>query len=833
MDISELTVHARVAVIGGGAVGASILYHLAHLGWIDCILLERTELTAGSTWHAAGLLPLYHLGYTMTQINLRSLELYSSLEKEAGQPVGFHQCGQLRLATSPDRLDEYQHYLGLADAMGIECEMVSPQGAAELWPIADMSDVLGALYHPGDGHIAPADLTQALAKAARNLGARVHRQTEVTAISRTTAGDWQLSTPRGEFVVEHVVTATGNYARQTARMAGLDVPSIPVLHQYLVTEVVAEVRRRNAAGLPEMPILRDDKTKFYLRQEGDALLLGPYDLRPPSWAVDGVPPDFGADLLPPEMERVEAHIEGVVARAPAFGIAGISSVVNGPIPHTPDGCPLLGPAPGLRNYWLAEGFTAGIMTAGGAGHYLAEWLVNGEASIDMWPVDPRRYGGHVGKTYTILKNEETYGHIFDVHYPNLEMPAARPAKTSPCYDRLTRAGAVWGELGGWERANWFAPESETREETLTFRRSNAFDHVASECRAVREAVGLLDLTSFSKFEISGRDAAVFLDRLLANRLPRVGRVTLAHALSPGGKILSELTVARLDPERFYVVGPALTEVHDEDLLFRAVRPATRVTIDNVTMAWGCFVVAGPRSRDLLAHLVDGPISNEDFPWFAVQEREVGWATGVRMLRVNYLGELGFELHHPIVFQHRLLQEIERVGVDYGLRHVGFRALNSLRLEKSYRAIKAELSTENTLHEAGLKRFVRPDKGPFIGRDAVIAEQARAPATRLVTLSVDCEGTDVEPAGNQAVYADGQVIGRTLSGAYGHHVKTGLALAYLPPVFAEAGTRLQLGILGTRYPARVIPDSPYDPDNEHPRGLLVPEQDPSQLGAGRS
>ena len=805
-----MTTHTRVAVIGGGAVGTSVLYHLARLGWSDCVLLERTELTAGSTWHAAGLLPLYHPDYTMSQINLRSLELYARLGAETGQPVSFHQCGQLRLATSPDRLDEYRHYLGFARSMGIECEIIGPEDCARLWPIADFSDVLGALYHPQDGHIAPADLTHALAKGARDMGAKIHRFTEVTAVARKPSGEWHLTTSKGDFVAEHVVTATGNYAWQTGQMVGLTVPSIPVLHQFLVTDAVDEVRRSRAAGEPEYPVLRDDKGQFYLRQENDGLLLGPYDPVPPSWAVNGVPPDFGADLLPPDLDRVMGHVEDAVSRCAAFGDVGIKSVVHGPIAHTPDAAPLVGPAPGLDNYWLAEGFTAGILTAGGAGHYLAEWIVHGEASIDMWTVDPRRYGRHVGKRFTTRKNEETYGHIFQIHYPNLQMPASRPAKTSPCHDRLTRAGAVWGETGGWERAEWFAPEGVT--ETHSYRKSEAFAAVAAECRAVREDVGLVDISSFSKFDISGPDAERFLDGLLANRLPKVGRVALAHALTQEGMVRSEFTVVRLDETHFYLVGPALCERQDEDVLRRALTQDLQVTITNISMGWGCFVIAGPKSRALLAALTDQDLSNDGLPWFGATNCEVGWATDIRLLRVNYLGELGYELHHPIAFQHHLLDQIEEAGARHGLRHVGFRALNSLRLEKSYRAIKAELTTEDSLDIAGLGRFAQPEKSDFTGRAAVLEERKKPATRRLVTLSIDCTESDAEPGPNQALLHSGAVVSRTLSGAFGHFVGTGLALAYLPVHLSEPGTELTVSILGDEYPACVIADSPHDPKN---------------------
>ena len=445
----------RVVIVGGGIVGTSVLYHLCKLGLTDCCLLERTQLTAGSTWHAAGLLPIYFPNQTMSLINRYSIELYKRLELDSGQPVGFHQCGQLRLASNSDRLDEYRAYMSFARNYGIDCNLISKEEAQVLWPLARLDNIVAALYHPTDGHIAPADLTQAMAMEARRMGAKISLNTEVSAIKSTLSGEWNISTSRGNIVAEHVVTATGNYARQTGAMVGLNIPSIPVLHQYLVTETIEEFAQYNKLGLPEMPVLRDDRARFYLRQENDGLILGPYDRNPKSWAVNGVPEGFGAELLSPDYETLEPFIEGTIERVVSFADAGIKTVVNGPIAHTPDGFPIVGPAPGLKNYWLAEGMVAGICYGGGVGRYLAEWIIEGVPTIDMWPVDPRRFNNHVGKTYTRTKNEETYGHIFDIHYPNLEMPAARPGKTSPCYDRLTRAGAVWGVTGGWERARWF------------------------------------------------------------------------------------------------------------------------------------------------------------------------------------------------------------------------------------------------------------------------------------------------------------------------------------------------------------------------------------------
>jgi dimethylglycine dehydrogenase len=811
-----MTKQVRVAVIGGGVVGVSVLYHLAKLGWTDCCLLERTQLTAGSTWHAAGLLPFYFPNQTMSLINKHSMELYARLEEETGQPSGYHQCGQLRLATDNDRLDEYRAYLSFARHFGIDCELITREEAQKLWPMANLDDVIAALYHPTDGHIAPADLTQAMAIGARQMGAKIHLNTEVIEMSQTPSGEWLITTSNGEFLAEHVVTATGNYARQTGAMVGLNVPSIPIMHQYVVTETIGEFEAHNKAGLPELPVLRDDRNRFYLRQENDGLILGPYEPNPESWAINGVPEGFGAELMTPDYDILEPFIEGTIQRVASFGDAGIKTVVNGPIAHTPDALPLVGPAPGLCNYWLAEGMVAGICYGGGVGRYLAEWITEGSPTIDMWSVDPRRFNAHAGKIHTHIKNEETYGHIFDIHYPNMEMPAARPGKTSPCYDRLTSAGAVWGVAGGWERARWFDTDGSNTPETLTFRRSNSFDVIGQECHTIREGVGLIDFTSFAKWEVTGPDAMAFLDRALANGMPkRDGRVTLAHALDEKGRFCSEYTVARLAEDRFYLCGPAFSEMHDEHVLRSRLRPDDNATITNISMGWGCFTVAGPKSRELLSRIVDGSLENDSFKWFDVQEREVGWATGVRVMRVNYCGELGWELHHPIAFQNHIFDQLQEAGADLGLRHVGFRALDSLRIEKSYRAVTQELTTQNTLAELGLGRFIGKGKTDYIGA-AGVAAHAGKEKVLLVMLEVLVGDADVEPAMNQAVRAGEDVIALTTSGAYGHYVGKHLAMAVVPITHAAKGTQLTVEILEKRYHTVVIADSPHDPENLRPR-----------------
>ena len=803
---------ARVVVIGGGIVGVSILYHLAKAGWSDVMLLEKADLTHGSTWHAAGLLPLFNMSYAVGRIHKYSIDLYKGLEAETGQAVSFHETGNLRLATNRDRMDEYHHYCGTANTIGVPFEMIGPAEIKQLWPLCETDGLVGALYHPHDGHVAPADLTMALAKGARDGGGEINRQTEVTAISQAKSGEWRISTERGEIRCEHVVAATGNYARQTAAMVGLDIPVIPVEHQYLVTEEIPELVERRKAGLPEMAVLRESDASYYMREERQGLILGPYEKGAPCWAVDGVPDGFGQELLPPDIDRLGPHIEAAMARVPVFAQAGIKDCINGPIAYTPDGNPLLGPAYGLRNFWFAEGFSFGITAAGGAGKYLTEWIIEGETGLDMLPVDPRRFGAYANKAYAKAKNEETYENVFTIHFPDEERPAARPAKTSPCYDRLDALGAVWGQRYGWERPNWFAPQGVARKDDWSFRRTNYFKPVGKECVAARERAGLIDITSFSKFEISGPGAEAFLDRLVANRLPgKTGRMSLCHALTRAGGVRSEFTITRLGEESFYAVSSGAAERFDHDYLVRSAPPDGSVRIDNITTSQGVLVLAGPASRDILAKVTDAELSNEAFPWLTAQTISVGLASDVRALRVNFVGELGWELHHPIEHQNHIFDALMAAGREFEIAPVGMRAMDSLRLEKSYRMWGQDLTTEYSALEAGLDRFVRPEKGEFIGRDALAAQKEAGVPQSFVTLEVDADDTDAR--GNEPLYLRGEMIGRATAGAYGHALAKSLALGYVTPGAAAPGTELVIEILKEPRTARVIPESPYDPKNE--------------------
>jgi len=811
--------HARVVVIGGGVVGVSTLYHLVRKGWSDVVLLERAELTAGSTWHAAGLLPLFNMSYTVGQLHKYSVDLYKRLPAETGQDVSFHVTGNLRLATCRDRMDEYRKYCGTANTIGVPFEVIGPQAVKELWPLVELGGsgdtpaIVGALYHPDDGHIAPADLTMALRKGARAGGAEIHEQTEVSGATRTATGEWRLHTNRGEIIAEHVVCATGNYARQTGRMFGLELPSIPVEHQYIVYEESAELQAYRAAGGRELAVLRESDQSYYLREERMGWILGPYEAGAPARFADGVPAWFGKDLFEGQLERLLPHVEAAQRRVPALERCGIKDIVNGPIAYTPDGSPMIGPAWGLPNLWINEGHSFGITAAGGSGWQLAEWIVEGEPGIDMLAVDPRRFGRYAGKRYVVTKNEETYRNVFTVHYPDEERPDARPLKTSPIYPRLREMGAVFGQRYGWERANWFAPPGVERRDVWSFRRSNYFEHVGAECRLMRGAVGVIDLTPFTKHTVTGAGAEAWLDGLVANKVPsKIGRMALAHALTPRGGIRSEFTITRLGAEEFYVVSAGAAERYDHDFLHKHLPQDGSVQLANVTLQRGCFVLAGPRAREVLAKLTDTPLDNAHFPWLTGCVAEVGFAPDVYLLRVNFVGALGWEIHFPIEYAHHIFEALFTAGAEFGIGMVGMRAMESLRLEKSYRMWGSDLTRDYTPFEAGLERFVRLNKGDFLGKAALEKQLAAGVPHRFVTLEVH-DVTDADPLGNEPLFdAAGTMIGRATSGYFGHVLQKSLAIGYVRPDFAAVGTPLQIEILGERRAATVVVESPYDPAN---------------------
>jgi len=809
---------AKVVVIGGGVVGVSALYHLAKKGWgDDVVLLEKAELTSGSTWHAAGLLPLFNMSYSVGQIHKYSVNLYSQLEEETGQPVGFARVGNIRLAMNRDRMDEYYQYAATAKTIGVDVRFLTPDEILELWPLCNIDGLVGGIVHPDDGYIQSADLTQALAKGARARGATIYRKTPVINIEQKSSGAWLVQTEKGDITCEHVISASGNYARQTGAMVGLDIPVIPVEHQYIVTEQHPKLQQRKKDGLPEMGVLRESDGSWYLREENGGFILGPYEKGAPCCYVNGPDPRAEYELFQEDIDRLVPHIEAAMNRVPAFGEVGIKKVYNGAIAYTPDGNPIIGPAWDRDNFWLNEGHSFGITAAGGAGWQLAEWIVDGEPTVDMLGVEPRRFGDYATKNYLIEKNEEAYSNVFVIHYPDEERPAGRPLRTAPCYERMRDMGAVFGQKFGWERPNFFATDGMPQEDDWSFRRSKWFAAIEKEIKNVTENAGLLDMTAFAKCRIAGPGAEAFLEYMLANTLPRqVGGIGLCHALNRNGGIHSEFTVRRESGDSFYLVSAGALQRLDHDYLRKRMPKDGSVQFTPLTGAYGVLVLAGPRSRQILERISDADLSNESFRWLTAQDILVGMAPASAM-RVNFVGELGWELHHPIEYQNHIFDALFEAGADFGLKPFGIRAMDSMRLEKSYRMVGTEMSIEYSAYESAMDRFVKPEKGDFLGRDALLASKQSGLQNLLVTLEV-ADVDDADALGNNALYEGRNIIGRATGGGYGFRVQKSLALGMVPPRLSEPGTRLEIEILGKLYPATVIADSPFDPKNERLRDV---------------
>jgi dimethylglycine dehydrogenase len=821
--------HVRALVVGGGAVGCGIAYHLARAGW-DTLLVERDELTSGSTWHAAGLLPLFNMGYATSHIHDYSVRFYKGLQAETGLDPGFSVVGNLRMAQTAARMDEYRLYSATAETVGIPHEFLTPAEIRARWPLVRTDDLRGALFHPTDGYINPADVTQAMAKGARQHGAAIERRVQVDGY-RWTGAHWVVSCTRMvdrggrlvpgderfEVVAEHVVTATGNHAQRTARLLGLTIPAIPVEHQYVVTEpdpALVAWRQSN----PQHPVLRDADAKWYVREERGGWILGPYEKGAPARFLYDVPESFRADLFPLDLDRIEAEYLSMIHRIPSSEHVGLKDDFNGPICYTPDGNPLVGPAPGLRNLWLAEGFSFGITAAGGTGHYLAQMMTAGEAEIDMASLDPRRFGDWMTTAYAARKNEECYDHVFILHHPDEERPACRPLRTSPAYDRQRALGAQFGQVNGWERPNYYGPPDAPEgfdHDARSFRRGAWWPHAEAEARAVREAAGLIDATAFTKHRVAGPGATAFLDWFTTNALPRVGRIALTYALTPAGTVRSEYTIVRMSENDYYLVSAGAWTAYDADWLRKCAEDRMSdfgyVEIQDVTTQWGVFALAGPRARAVLRDLVrdaepDTVLGNKRFPWLACRRLELGMVP-VRAIRVAYTGELGWELHHPIEMQTHLWDRLMAAGAAHGLRPVGARAQNWLRQEKSYRAFGTELGRDATPLEAGLDRFVDLSKA-FLGKSAMQATGIRA---RCVTLLIDGP-SDADPWGREGLFEGTRKVGRLTSGGWSVAFGRQIGMGYVEPALAAPGTRLSVRILGALYPAEVVADSPHDPAN---------------------
>ncbi|PTM78572.1 glycine cleavage system aminomethyltransferase T [Cereibacter johrii] len=821
--------HVKALVVGGGAVGNGIAYHLAKAGW-DTMLVERDELTAGSTWHAAGLLPLFNMSYATTHIHKYSVDFYKGLEAETGLNPGFYVVGNLRMAQTDARMDEYMLYSSVAETAGVYHEFLTPKEIKERWPLVRTEDLKGALFHPQDGYINPADVTQAMAKGARQFGCTIERRIQVNGY-RWTGSEWIVSCVRmaeqgGNLVpteesfeihAEHVVTATGNHAQRTARLLGIKIPAIPVEHQYIVTEpdpALVEWRKTN----PQHPVLRDADAKWYVREERGGWILGPYERNAPARFLYDVPSSFRADLFPLDLERIEAEYMSMIHRIPSSETVGLKDDYNGPICYTPDGNPLVGPAPGLRNMWLAEGFSFGITAAGGTGYYLAQMMTEGEAEIDMASLDPRRYGSWMTTDYAARKNEECYEHVFILHHPDEEREACRPLRTAPVYDRQKALGAQFGQVNGWERPNYYGPADAPAEfdhESRSFRRGAWHPFARAEAEALRETAGLIDATAFTKHLVRGPGATAFLDWFTCNKLPAVGRINLTYALTPTGTTRTEYTIVRLAENEYYLVSAGAWTAYDADWLKKCAEDRIGdfgwIDIHDVTTQWGVFALAGPNARAILNEVVKDAdpatrLSNKRFPWLSYRDIELGMCP-VRAVRVAYTGELGWELHHPIEMSTYLWDLLLKAGEKHGLKLVGARAQNWLRQEKSYRAFGNELGRDATPMEAGLDRFIDLGKD-FQGKEAMLATGIRS---KCVTLLIDGPA-DADPWGKEALLLNGEKVGRLTSGGWSVAFGKQIGMGYVRPDLAEVGTKLQLRMFRETYEAVVAEDSPYDPKN---------------------
>ena len=811
--MTEQAAEARVVIIGGGAVGASSLYHLARAGWTDCILLEKNELTAGSTWHAAGNVPTFSASWSIMHMQRYSAELYRNLGELVDYPINYHVTGSIRLAHSIERLQEFRRAAGMGRYQGIDIEIIGANEIKDRYPFIETHDVKGALFDPFDGDIDPAQLTQALAKGARDLGAKVFRHTPVTGISRRD-GKWIVHTPKGEFRCEIVVNAAGYYAQRVGEFfkpfGGRTVPMATMSHQYLLTDEIPELAAWTEREGRKLPLLRDVDISYYLRQEKHGLNLGPYERNCRAHWVDPedpLPEDFSFQLFADDLDRLDFYIEDAMRRVPILGEAGVSKVINGPIPYAPDGLPLIGPMPGVSNAFEACVLTFGIAQAGGAGKVLAEWVTEGHTEWDMWSCDPRRYTDHADSDYCKAKALETYGHEYAMHFPWYEWPAGRDRKLSPIDGKIRSLGGQMGAYNGWERANWFAQDGDDLADshTRTWGRSGPWERrVREECLAVANDIGVLDLPGFARFEIEGPGAAEWLTGRIAGILPKNGRMNLAYFPDERGRVLTEMSVMRHGEDSFTLITASAGQWHDFELLLRALPSGGAVRLADRTAEMFTLVVSGPNSRRLFSAISDADLR---LPWLSHQRTRVAGQPAT-LARVSYAGELGWEIH----------AEKERMGAIYeavlqgGAKPFGMWALDSLRLEKGYRAWKGDLSTDYSMLESGLDRFLRLDKPEnFPGKQRLLSERQQGSSKRFVCMVVDAGDCDAPYM--STVWHGGEVVGETTSGGWGHRVDRSIALGFLRSDLAAEGVQVEIEIYGDMRPAAVQADlALWDPQN---------------------
>ena len=804
---TNITSHPKVAIIGGGIFGVSLLYHLTKEGWKDIVLLEKGELTSGSTWHAAGQCPHFVGSYNLAKVHYHSTELYKKLEQETGQSTGWHGCGSLRLAYQQEDLDWFYYVKGILDNVGSPAKIISTQEIANIHPFIKLDGIIGALYTSEDGHTDPSSTTNAMAIGARNGGAKIYRHNRVIDIKSRPSGEWELITEKGNIICEHVVNAAGSYCPEVGHMVGLkNIPSINMIHHYLVTEEHPAIKKLKR----ELPVVRDPHSSCYLRQEGKGLLIGIYEKDAKCWALDGMDWKFNMELLEPELDRLEEHLKKGMDRIPQFRDVGIKKMICGPITHTPDGNFLAGPAPGLKNFWMFCAASVGIAQGGGAGKYMAQWMTYGDADINMLEFDPRRYLSWAHKDYAIAKSIDEYKRMYVTPLPNEGLDVGRPIKKTPIYKKLKDQGAIYIDAFGWERPKWFAETG--MQEKYSYKRSNAFPYVQKECEAVYNSVGVLDLSTFTKCEISGEGSEAFLNRLCANRIPKKdGSIVLTHMLNAKGRIQSELTITRLPNNLFYVLSSTASEIRDFDWFNRHVSEREKVNIKNVTQDYGVLILVGPKSRTVLSQLTSQNLNNNDFPWLKGKEILIN-KIPVRALRVNYVGELGWELHHPMDQMVSLYDAIYEVGKKENIVNFGTYAVNSMRMEKAYRGWGSELTGEISLVEAGMDRFFNlKKKNNFFGAKALQEKVQSGVDIKLVYLDVDADNADA--MGNEPIYHKNKIVGVTTSGSYGFRVKKSLAFGYVKSDLMNAGSELEIAIQGQRRKAKILDSAVYDQDNQ--------------------
>jgi dimethylglycine dehydrogenase len=814
--LAKFPTHARVVIIGGGAVGVSSLFHLARAGWTDCVLLEKNELTAGSTWHAAGNVPTFSSSWSIMNMQRYSAQLYRDLGKAVDYPMNYHVTGSVRLGHSKERMQEFRKVVGMGRYQGMDLDILSPGEIKSRYPFVETHDLKGALYDPNDGDIDPAQLTQAMAKGARDLGATIIRFCPATG-ARREKDEWVISTPQGEIRCEYVVNAAGYYAREVGRMFGRDMPMMVMSHQYLLFDTIPELEAWSKSVGHKLPLLRDVDSSYYLRQEKYGMNLGPYERNCKAHWVDSsdpMPEDFSFQLFPDDLERLEWYVNDAMARVPILGKAGLSKVINGPIPYTPDGNPLIGPMPGVPNAFEACVFTFGICQAGGAGKVLAEWVTKGETEWDMWSCDPRRFTDFCDEDYCVAKGMEVYGHEYAMHFPRHAWPAGRNKKLSAVHERTKALGAQYGAYNGWERALWYAkPGDDTSEEaTQTWSRKGPWEpRIREECEAVRDAAGILDLPGFSRFHLKGAGATQWLSSMITGIVPKPGRIGLGYFSDDGGRIVTEMSIMTIGADEHILITAAVAQWHDMEWLKKHMPAGAAFSVEDITDGWSCQILTGPKSRAILVDVAKADLS---LPWLSHQQAEIAGRL-CTLIRVSFAGEMGWEIHSRIADTAAIYDAVWAAGQKHGLKPFGMFALDSLRVEKGYRAWKGDLSTDYTILQGGLERFVKWDKSDFRGRAALLAEKQRGVAKRFVTLTVDAGECDAPYM--STLWHDGKVVGETTSGAWGYRIGKSVALGMLRSDLAVPGTELEVEIYGDRFRAVVERDEPlWDPANERIR-----------------